>query len=169
MSAPAVTDPGNAAGYKSKTFATWLALVGGSLGLHRFYLHGRRDGLGWLFIPPTLIGLYGVLRMRELGADDHLAWALIPFLGITLAVAMTTAIVIGLTPDAQWNARFNSSGQQHQSDWTTVLGVATALFVGTGVLMATIAFSAQRYFEYQVERADQAKSTDQANSKTPTQ
>ena len=150
MSASAVTDS-TPARYKSKTFATWLALVGGSLGLHRFYLHGRRDRWGWLFIAPTLVGLYGVLRMRELGADDHLAWVLIPFLGITLAVAMTTAIVVGLTPDAQWNARFNSHGPQHQTDWTTVLGVAVALFVGTGVLMATIAFSAQRYFEYQVE------------------
>ena len=151
------------AGYKSKTFATWLALVGGSLGLHRFYLHGRRDRWAWLFIPPTLVGLYGVLRMRELGADDHLAWALIPFLGITLVVAMTTAIVVGLRSDAEWNARFNPSGPQHHADWTTVLGVAMALFVGTGVLMATIAFSAQRYFEYQVEKADQAKSS------TPTQ
>ena len=142
-------------GYKSKTLATWIALIGGSLGLHRFYLHGLRDRWGWLFIPPTLVGLYGVLRMRELGADDHMAWAMIPFLGITLAVAMTTAIVDGLTPDAQWNARFNPSGPLHRTDWTTVLGVAVALFVGTGVLMATIAFSAQRYFEYQVEIANQ--------------
>jgi hypothetical protein len=152
-----------AAGYKSKTLATWIALVGGSLGLHRFYLLGWRDRWGWLFIPPTLVGAYGVLRMRQLGVDDHLAWALIPLLGLTLAVAMTTAIVVGLTSDAQWNARFNPSGPQHHTDWTTVLGVAVALFVGTGVLMATIAFSAQRFFEYQVERADQAKSS------TPTQ
>ena len=151
MSALGPDDATTTAGYKSKTYATWIALVGGSLGLHRFYLHGLRDHWGWLFIPPTLIGLYGVLRMRELGADDHTAWALIPFLGITLTVAMTTAIVVGLTPDAQWNARFNPSGPQHHTDWTTVLGVAMALFVGTGVLMATIAFSAQRYFEYQVE------------------
>ena len=141
-------------GYKSKTLATWIALVGGSLGLHRFYLHGLRDRWGWLFIPPTLIGLYGVLRMRELGADDHVAWTLIPCLGITMVAAMTAAIVVGLTPDARWNSRFNPSGPQHQTDWTTVLGVAMALFVGTGVLMATIAFSAQRYFEYQVEVSD---------------
>ena len=43
-------------GYKSKTLATWLALVGGSVGLHRFYLHGFRDAWGWLFIVPSTIG-----------------------------------------------------------------------------------------------------------------
>lgn len=149
--------------YKSKTLATWIALIGGSVGLHRFYLHGFRDRLGWLFVLPTLLGVYGVQRMRHLGADDQLAWALIPLLGLTLAVAMITAIVDGLTPDERWNARFNPGGPAHHSDWTTVLGVAVALFVGAGVLMATLAFSAQRYFEYQTDAVDQTKSS------TPTQ
>jgi len=33
---------------RSKTIATWLALLGGSLGLHRFYLLGWRDPWAWL-------------------------------------------------------------------------------------------------------------------------
>ncbi len=144
------------AGYKSKTLATWLALVGGSVGLHRFYLHGFRDVWGWLFIVPSTIGLYGVQRMRLLGTDDHLAWALIPLLGLMLSASMLSAIVYGLTPDEKWNARFNPSGPAHRMNWATVIGVATALIVGGGILMATIAFSAQRYFEYQVERSGQA-------------
>jgi hypothetical protein len=37
------------------------------LGLHRFYLHGPRDLLAWLHPGPTLVGLVGVLRMRNLG------------------------------------------------------------------------------------------------------
>ncbi len=137
--------------YRSKTIATWVALVGGSLGLHRFYLHGLRDLRGWLFPLPTLIGVYGVQRMRQFGGDDHLAWVLIPFLGLTLSIAMATAIVCGLMPDERWNARFNPTGPQHRTGWATVIGIATALIVGAGVLMATIAFSAQRYFEYQAE------------------
>ena len=149
---------GVARGYKSKTLATWIALVGGGSGLHRFFLHGLRDPWGWLFMAPTLLGLYGVQRMRQLGADDHLAWALIPLLGLTLAVAMFTAIVHGLTADDRWNARFNPSGPMHHTGWSTVIGVVLALGVGAGVLMATLAFSAQRYFEYQAETADQAKS-----------
>ena len=137
--------------YKSKTLATWIALIGGSVGLHRFYLHGFRDVWGWLFIVPSTIGLYGVQRMRHLGVNDHLAWALIPLLGVMLSIAMLSAIVCGLTPDEKWNARFNPNGPAHQMNWATVVGVATALIIGGGVLMATIAFSAQRYFEYQAE------------------
>jgi len=137
--------------YKSKTLATWIALVGGSLGLHRFYLHGFGDRWGWLYPLPTLIGLYGVLRMRALGADDQVAWVCIPLLGLTLSVSMISAIVHGLTPDDTWNARFNPRGPAHQTGWATIFGVVAALVLGAGVLMATLAFSGQRYFEYQAE------------------
>ena len=44
---------------KNKTLATWLALLLGPLGMHRFYLYGWRDTLGWLMIVPTLLGLNG--------------------------------------------------------------------------------------------------------------
>ena len=39
----------------------------------------------------------------------------------------------------------------HQTGWLTIIGLVAALSLGAGVLMATIAFSAQRYFEYQAE------------------
>lgn len=136
-------------GYRSKTVATWIALIGGAVGLHRFYLHGFRDRLGWLLIVPSVVGFYGVQRMRHLGADDHLAWALIPLLGLTLANGGLTGIVYGLTSDERWNARFNPRGPDHQTGWTAILGVMASLIFGGGVLMATLAFSAQRFFEYQ--------------------
>ena len=136
-------------GYKSKTLATWIAVVGGCLGLHRFYLHGLKDAVGWLVVVPTLLGLYGVQRMRHLGVDDQLAWALIPLLGVTLSIAMLSALVLGLTPDEKWQVRFNPGGPVQPTGWIVVIGVITALSLGAGVLMATIAFSAQRYFEYQ--------------------
>ena len=138
---------------RSKTIATWLALLGGSLGLHRFYLYGLGDRWGWLLWLPTLLGAYGVERMRTLGQDDRLAWLLIPLLGLTLTIAMTTAIVYGLMPDDRWNARYNPAGPPHRMGWPTVIGVIVALVLGAGVLMATLAFSAQRYFEYQAETA----------------
>ena len=154
-------------GYTSKTLATWIALAGGFVGLHRFYLHGFRDVRGWLFVLPSMIGLYGVQRMRHLGADDHLAWVLIPVLGAMLSIAMLTAIVIGLTPDETWNARFNPTGPGHRMNWATVIGVAASLIIGGGILMATIAFSAQRYFEYQAETA--AKGNAQGRTASPIQ
>lgn len=136
---------------KSKTLATWIAIVGGALGLHRFYLHGFRDVPGWLHPLPTLIGLYGVMRARSLGQDDQVAWVLIPFVGCTIAVSMLCAIVYGLTSDDKWNARFNAGRTDSRGGWFAVLGAMLALLVGAGVLMATIAFAAQRYFEYQAE------------------
>ena len=136
-------------GYKSKTLATWIAVGGGCFGLHRFYLHGPKDIPGWLVVAPTLAGLYGVQRMRHLGLDDHLAWALIPLLGLTLSIAMVSALVLGLTSDEKWQLRFNPGSPVQPTGWIVVIGVITALSLGAGVLTATIAFSAQRYFEYQ--------------------
>lgn len=137
---------------KSKTVATWLALIGGSLGLHRFYLYGARDVWGWVIMLPTLMGAYGLYRMRDLGHDDMLAWALIPLVGFALAASMLTAVIYGLRADDKWNAQFNAS-KPNAAGWPAIVGVMFALLIGTGILMATIAFSAQRYFEYQVEAA----------------
>jgi hypothetical protein len=149
-----VSEAGGGA-YKSKTLATWIALLGGSLGLHRFYLYGWRDVLGWLHPLPTLAGLHGVRRMLALGQDDHVAWALIPLLGLMLAQAMLCAILYGLTPDERWDAHHNPGWPVQATRWGPVLGAVAALMLGAGVLMATIAFSGQRYFEWQIEQARQ--------------
>jgi hypothetical protein len=138
--------------YRSKSWATWMAVLGGTLGLHRFYLHGWRDPMGWLFPLPTLIGLAGVQRMRAFGQDDHVAWLLIPVLGLTISVAMLTAIVYGLTPDERWDARHNPGLPPRPTGWVPVLGVIAALLLGASTLMGTVAFGGQRFFEWQMER-----------------
>ena len=89
---------------RSRAVATWLALVGGSLGLHRFYLHGARDGWGWLYPWPTLLGALGFWRLREYGVDDALGSLLVLLLGTMLALSMLQAIVYGLTSDERWAA-----------------------------------------------------------------
>jgi hypothetical protein len=57
----------------------------------------------------------------------------------------------------KWHSKFNagieSSEQADTSNWLTIFGVATALLMGTTVLMASIVFSFQRYFEHQIEEA----------------
>lgn len=137
----------------SKTVAAWLALLLGALGAHRVYLHGWQDRLAWLHWPPTLAGLYGVLRMRELGQDDHLAWLLVPLLGLSLSAAMVAAIVIALTPDEKWQARHNPGHPVSATGWGPVLAAIAGLMVGGAVLMGTIAFAGQKFFEWQFEES----------------
>ena len=150
---PASATPGR---YRSKTLAAWLGLLGGPLGLHRFYLGGPGDVWGWLFPLPTLLGLWGLHRMDQLGQDDHLAWLLIPVLGIMVAQAMLAAILIGLTPDERWQARFNPGATQRPSGWAAVIAVITALIVGGIALMGTLAFGGEKFFQWQAERDAQA-------------
>ena len=45
---------------KNKTIAAWLTFLGCPLGLHRFYLRGMGDTLGWLLSIPTALGVYGI-------------------------------------------------------------------------------------------------------------
>ncbi|UXH80436.1 hypothetical protein [Roseateles amylovorans] len=139
----------------SKTVATWLSFALGSLGAHRIYLYGWNDKLAWLHPWPTLLGLYGIHRMDVLGQDDRLAWVLIPLLGLMLAQSMLTGIVYGLMPDDRWADRFTPGQPTRKTGWGPVLGVIACLMLGGASLMATIAFSAQRYFESQVEAAQE--------------
>ena len=142
---------------KNKTLAAWLAFLGGPLGLHRFYLHGLGDLVGWLLPIPTALGLYGIGRARQFGLDDTWSWALIPLLGFIVAGCMLTAIVYGLTTPEKWNARHNPQAPQEApagaTNWLTIGAVVLSLLFGATVLMSSIAFSFQRYFEYQVEEA----------------
>jgi hypothetical protein len=145
---------------KNKTLAVWITFFGGPFGLHRLYLKGRMDAIGWLLPIPTLLGLYGVHRARDIGLEDATSWALIPLLGLTIAGCALTAIVYGLMDTEKWNQRFNpskgSDAEAGKTGWWTILGLATTLLLGTTVLMSTIAFSFQRYFEYQmVEQVEQ--------------
>jgi hypothetical protein len=140
---------------KNKTLAAWLAFVGGPLGLHRFYLHGLGDLAGWALPIPTALGLYGIERIQRYGLDDQWSWVLVPLLGFTIAGCALTAIVYGLMSREGWNARFNRSLPENATagatNWFTVGAMVLSLLIGTSVLMASIAFSFQRYFEYQVE------------------
>ena len=142
---------------KNKTIALWVTFLLGPLGLHRVYLKGRMDAVGWLLPVSTLIGVYGVYRARDVGLDDTLSWLLIPFLGFVIAGCALNAIVYGLVDAEAWNRRFNPqvdvNAPQGQTGWWTVVGMATALLIGATVLLSTIAFSFQRYFEYEQEES----------------
>ncbi len=140
---------------RNKTVAAWLGFLGGPFGLHRFYLRGGSDPLGWLLMLPTALGLYGVHRARTLGLDDRWSWLLIPFLGLVVSGCALTAIVYALRTPEQWNRRFNPGLAEDavpgRTGWLTVFAIVAALMVGAGVLMATLAFSFEHYFDLQQE------------------
>ncbi|MEJ8854128.1 hypothetical protein WKW79_06095 [Variovorax robiniae] len=140
---------------KNKTVAAWLAFLGGPLGLHCFYLRGLGSLPGWLLPIPTALGVYGLERARMYGLDDAWSWVLVPLLGFTIAGCALTAIIYGLMTPEKWNARYNAGAPldapQGRTQWLTIGAVVLALLFGSTILMASIAFSFQRYFEYQVE------------------
>ncbi len=142
---------------KNKTLAAWLSFLGGPLGLHRFYLHGLGDWMGWLLPIPTALGLYGIQRVQQWGQDDALSWVLVPLLGFTIAGCALRGIVYGLMTTEQWNARFNpgaaADAAPGRTRWLTIGAIVFSLLIGTTILMASIVFSFQRYFEYQIEEA----------------
>ena len=137
---------------KNKTLAVWLHLFVGTLGLQRIYLTGRYDRWGWIALLPTALGWYGIVRARTLGLEDLWSWVLIPIGGFTMAGCAFVGIYYGLMDAPTWNARFNPQADAEceagQSNGLTVLGLGATLMLGTTVLMSTIAFSFQRYFEF---------------------
>jgi hypothetical protein len=120
--------------HKNKTLATFLALALGTLGAHRFYLHGGTDRGGLLHLCSVPIAglVYG------LGHASNPFWVLLPLL-VSGVAGFIEALVIGLTPDEQWDARHNAgSGRQSHSNWLIPLLLVVTMLVGLTVLIATI-------------------------------
>jgi hypothetical protein len=123
--------------HKNKTLATLLALVGGGLGLHRFYLRGLGDRLGLLHL--ASLPLSGLLI-----AFFPALPALFGFGPLVLSIlfGMLAALVLGLTPDDKWDARFNpASGRQSRSGWPLVFLLVLAVGGGSIALIGVIARS----------------------------
>ena len=100
--------------HKNKNCVTFLASAFGSLDLHRFYLAGVKDKWGWLHLISLPLSL---LTYLFLGQDQ-----LVPFLFAPLVisglVACIESLVIGLTSDEKWDAKYNAhSGKQSNSSW----------------------------------------------------
>lgn len=122
--------------HKNKTLATALALSLGGLGAHRFYLHGNVDRPGLLHA--CSLPVAGLVYSQTQGTVD-VFYALLPLL-VSYIAAFIAALVIGLTPDEQWDARFNpGGGTRTRSNWLLALLLVATLMVGATVLIATIA------------------------------
>jgi hypothetical protein len=121
--------------HKNKTLATALAFLLGGLGVHRFYLRGSVDRLGLLHVCslPAAGLVYG------LGRAPNPFWVLLPIF-ISCIVGFLEALVIGLTPDEKWDARFNpASGRQSHSHWILAVLLVLTMLVGATAVIAVIA------------------------------
>lgn len=118
---------------KNKTLATALALILGTLGAHRFYLHGAVDRVGLLHVSSLPIAGLILSNAHELNPF----YALLPLLVSGIA-ACIEGLTIGLTADERWDARFNPSGSRSESSWVLALLLVATLLVGATALIATI-------------------------------
>jgi TM2 domain-containing membrane protein YozV len=102
--------------FRDKSVATLLAALGGTFGLHRFYLHGAQRVLPWLYVA--------------------FSWTLVP----TFA-GFVEALVFALMPDERWDARWNADlARTSASGWPVVLLAVLTFLGGATLLMTTIAF-----------------------------
>jgi hypothetical protein len=102
-----------ATAHKNKTVASLLAALLGGLGAHRFYLFGKKDIVAWIYL------------------------FLFP---LSVFAGFVAALIIGLTPDDKWDARFNAdSGRTSHSGWPVILIVVLSFALGSTLLMIGIA------------------------------
>lgn len=121
--------------HKNKTFATLLAFLLGGVGAHRFYLKGFGDMGGLLH----LAGAAGVGIVSAAAPDADSYFKLLPLI-VSVLIGFLEALVLGLTSDEKWDARYNpQSGVQSNARWPLAVLLVTTMMVGATSLIATIA------------------------------
>lgn len=121
--------------HKNKTLATFLALLLGFAGLHRFYLHGLSDRWGWLHalsLPLTAVLLSANPELPLLINTAPLV--------VSMLIASIETFVLGLMQDEKWDVRYNpTSGRTSDSRWPIALMMVLNLFYGATLLLTVLA------------------------------
>ena len=121
--------------YKNKTIATLLAATLGSLGVHRFYLFGKRDQLAWLHLTSLPIALL----LANLLFNLPLLLTMSPW-ALSLLVGLFTALTLGLKSDDKWDAQYNpDSNQKSESTWPLALILVLTMAFGAFTLIFILA------------------------------
>lgn len=119
----------------NKTTATFLAMLFGGIGLHRFYLNGFRDRWGWLHL--GTLPLSGILA--GLWFNQPLLFTAAPLV-ISALAGFIEALVLGLTPDDKWDQIYNpDSGRQSRSGALLALILVLNTGLGAVALIAVMA------------------------------
>ncbi|MES2317701.1 MAG: NINE protein [Pseudomonadota bacterium] len=120
--------------HKNKTFATFLALLLGAVGAHRFYLRGSVDRLGLIHV--TCLPIAGLVY----GLAPHADWfyQALPIM-VSAVLGFIEALVIGTTADEKFDAAFNAgSGRKSDSSWVVALLLVVTMMVGSIGLIFTM-------------------------------
>lgn len=122
---------------KSKTLATFLALVAGGLGAHRFYLKGLGDRAGLLHL--ASLPLSGLLAGSFPGWPSLFSYA--PLV-LSMLIGVLAALILGLTPDEKWDAMHNpDAATPSKSGWPLVILLVLSVGLGSVGLIWVIARS----------------------------
>lgn len=135
-----------AARFRHKALSALLAFLAGGLGLHRLYLGLR---LWWLPLAVTAATIPLLVGVRNWYQSPAFFVLMVP-----VVAGFIHALVLALTPDEKFDARFNAgASRQNDSGWDAVLVAIVTLMVGTTVLMTTLVLLFQTYFEHALGRA----------------
>jgi hypothetical protein len=128
--------------YKNKTLAALLATVGGTLGMHRFYLKGSHDKWAWLHV----FSLPASLLIYFLTENVHTFFTTFPLI-VSMLAGFMASLVIGTTPDEKWDARYNqNSAKKSDTRWPIAVILVLTLGIGASVLIAVIARTFDLFF-----------------------
>lgn len=125
--------------FRSRTIAALLAMLGGTVGAHHYYLNRR---LWWLY-PVIAMPLLGL----ALRADEwYRQWSFYLASLVTL-VSLGEAIRIALIGDEAWDARFNpGSAVRSRSGVLVVLIAILALILAALLGMSVLALVSESIF-----------------------
>ena len=120
--------------HKNKTFATFLAVILGTVGAHRFYLRGSVDRLGLIHV--ACLPIAGLVFGLVPHADGF--YKLLPIL-VSAVAGFIEALVIGVTADEKFDAAFNQhSGKKSDSSWILALLLVLTMMGGSIALIFTM-------------------------------
>ena len=134
------TSPRAATPHRSKAVAGALALYLGWTGAHRLYLGWR---FWWLY---AVIAIPTMTLALTSGGDEWFREPTFFIAALVAVISMAEAIVICLTPDQKWDAKYNAhSGVNSENGWLVVLIAIAALMIGATLMMSVLAISLEAY------------------------
>lgn len=129
--------------FKSKFLAALLAFVAGGFGAHRLYL-GTRGA--WAY-PAWLVA--GMLAASRFGTEAT-TWIIVVFAALPVWIGFAESLGYAVQADERFDALHNARvARRNRNGWNCVLLAIVVLLVGTFVLMTTIIFASQGWYEAQ--------------------